>query len=334
MKRNIWIVVLLVAVAALAAVVVRQKQQIARMKEQSVSTAAEKAKTPKAPPVPAPRRAPPKPLPEAQPTEPVSPPTPAPAPVPATDAQAGTSIGTASNFFSGLAGMMKNPQMKEMVRAQQKFALEQTYGPLSKYLNLTAEQLDALKNLLSDRQMAMVDSGLAMMGGSESDRKQAAEDAKAIKAEYDQKIKDLLGPQDYQVFQDYEKTASERVQLQMFKGSLPTEAALTDQQEYDLLNAMYEARKAMPPSSLLNNRNADPSQLTEENIAGAMKQMEQLQQVYAEQAKGILTPAQYEQFIQWQQQMSSMQAAAMKMAAQMFGNKPAPQPPANQSQAP
>jgi hypothetical protein len=223
--------------------------------------------------------------------------------------------------------MMKNPQMKEMVRAQQKMMIDQMYGSLSKYLNLSPDQLDALKNLLSDRQMAMTDSGLAMMGGSDADRKQAMEDTKAIKADYDQKIKDLLGPQDYQTFQDYEKTAGERVQLQMFKGSLPTDAALTDQQENDLLNAMYEARKAVPASSLLNNKSSDPSQFSEESIAQAMKQMEQLQQAYADRAKGILTPTQYEQFTTWQQQLSAMQAASMKMAAQMFGNKPAPQAP-------
>lgn len=41
MKKNIWIVVLFAATAVLAAVVVRQKQQIARMKEQSVSVATE-----------------------------------------------------------------------------------------------------------------------------------------------------------------------------------------------------------------------------------------------------------------------------------------------------
>ncbi|MGD0016712.1 MAG: hypothetical protein ABSC38_04235 [Verrucomicrobiia bacterium] len=328
MNKNIWIVVLLVVVAVLAAVVVSQNLQIARMEEQPrIAVAVNRNKVP---PKPTLARKAPVPLPEASMPENVE----AQAPVPTTDAPTNTSTGTTSNFFAGLSGMMKNPQMKEMVRAQQKMVIDQTYASLSKYLNLSADQLDALKNLLLERQMAMVDSGLAAMSGSESERKQAVEDTKAIKAEYDQKIKDLLSPQDYQTFQDYEKTASERVQIQMFKGTLPADAALTDQQENDLITAMYEARKDLPSSSLLNNRNSDPSQLTEERIAETMKQMEQLQQVYADRAKGILTPSQYEQFIQWQQQMSAMQAAAMKMAQQMFGNKGAVQPPvANPNQA-
>ena len=327
MKKNIWIVALVAAVAVLAVVAIRQNQQIARTKEQP--PAAVTVVKRRIPPRHAPTNKAPVPLPETTTPENAV----ATAPVPMTDPQTNTSTGTTSNFFAGLAGMMKNPQMKEMVRAQQKMVVDQTYGSLSKYMNLSADQSDALKNLLLERQMAMVDAGLAAMSGSESERKQAAEDAKAIKAEYDQKIKDLLSPQDYQTFQGYEKTVSERVQVQMFKGALPADAALTDQQEYDLITAMYEARKAMPSSSLLNNRNADPSQLTEERIAEAMKQMEQLQQAYADRAQGILTPAQFEQFTKWQQQMSAMQTAGLKMAQQMFGNKGTAQTPAgNQTQ--
>ena len=331
MKKNIWIVVLLAATAVLAAVAVRQKQQIARMKEQaSAAVVADKTETPAAR---APVRETPELPTETKAVEPVvAPPT---SSVPTSAVQAGTSTGTASNFFAGLAGMMKNPQMKEMVRAQQRLALDKSYGALLKYLNRPADQSEALQNLLLDRQMAMVDAGLSMMSGSGADRKQAVEETKAIKAEYDKKIQDMLGPQDYQVFQDYEKTVGERVQVQMFKDTLPADAALTDQQEYDLIGAMYEARKALPASSLMNNQNSDPSQFTEERITEMLKQMEQMQQAYANRAAAILTPAQLEQFTKWQQQLSAMQAAGMKMAAQMFGNKGAPQPPAaNQSPTP
>ena len=333
MKKNIWLIVFLVTSAVLAVVVVKQNQRIAEMKDQLTTAvaAAEKANAPRAEPAPAAKPKPTEPVPEAKPVEPASVPAPVPTPAPAAQATSGTG----SNFFSGLATMMKNPQMKEMVRAQQKYMVDQMYGSLSKYLSLTPEQQEALQNLLSERQMAITEAGLSAIGGSGQDAKQAADEVKAVKAQYDQQIKDLLGPQDYQTFQDYEKTASDRVQLQMFKGSLPTDAALTDQQEYDLLNAMYQARQALPTSSVLNNKNSDPSQLTEENIAQAVKQMEQLQQAYANGAKPILTPAQYDAFMKWQEQMSSMQAAAMNMARQMFANKPAAQPSAtSQGQTP
>jgi hypothetical protein len=316
--------VLLVAVVMLAALVGFQSQQIAALKEQQqkmVEVEREVAKSARAP-APAPVEETPAPLPATKPVEPVA--------ESASITPSAPAEGTTNNPLSGLAAMMKNPQMKEMIRGQQKFALEGMYGSLSKYLTLSTNDMDALKELLLDRQMALVDAGMSMMNGTGTDQKQAAEDAKTVKAEYDKKISDLLGTQDYPVFQDYEKSAADRMSVQMFKGSLPADATLTDQQEESLIAAMAEERKALPPSSMVNNQNqtADPSKFTEEGIAEALKQMEQLQQRNAERATAILTPAQLEQFTKFQQQMNSMAAAGMKMAAQMFGNKNAAPAPA------
>ncbi len=324
MKKNIWIGVLLVAVVMLAALVGLQSQQIAALKEQmrtmvEVERAVAKSARATAP-APAPVEEAPAPLPEAKPIEPVAVATPVP-----TAAPAG---GTTNNPFAGMAEMMKSPQMKEMMRAQQKMAVDGMYGSLSKYLTLSTNDMDALKELLMQRQMALMDAGLSMMNGSGADQKQAAEDAKALKAEYDKKISDLLGTQDYPVFQEYEKGAADRMSVQMFKGSLPADATLTDQQEESLIAAMAEERKALPTTSMMNNQSPDPSKFTEESIAEALKQMEQLQQRDAERAAAILTPAQLDQFTKFQQQMNSMAAAGMKMAAQMFGNKSAAPAPA------
>jgi hypothetical protein len=322
MKKNIVIGVLLVAVVMLAALVGIQSQQIGALKERRqkmVEIEKAMAKSARARP-PASVEETPAALPESKPVEPVAEAAPVPQPVPAG--------GTTNNPMAGLAEMMKNPAMKEMVRAQQKMAVDGMYGSLSKYLNLSTNEMDSLKELLMQRQMALMDAGMSMMNGSGADQKQAAEDAKTLKAEYDKKIADLLGPQDYPVFQDYEKGAADRMSVQMFKGSLPAEATLTDQQEESLIAAMAEERKALPPSSMVNSQSADPSKFTEEGIAEALKQMEQLQQRDAERAATILTPAQLDQFTKFQQQMNSMAAAAMKMAAQMFGNKSAAPAPA------
>ena len=54
-----------------------------------------------------------------------------------------------------MAQMMKSPQMKEMMRAQQKVSIDGMYGSLSKYLNLSTNDMDALKELLLQRQMAI-----------------------------------------------------------------------------------------------------------------------------------------------------------------------------------
>jgi hypothetical protein len=224
--------------------------------------------------------------------------------------------------MGAVADMMKNPQMKEMIRAQQKVVVGQMYGGLARYLSLSPEMKERLDQLLLERQMALAEQGVAMMSGSAEERRQAAEAAKTLKEEYDQSIRDLLGTQDYEVLQQYEQSLAEQTSVSMFKGTLSGDDALSEQQEADLVAALYQARQELPKDSLFNRQPQeaqDPSQLTQERVAEALKQMEVLQQRYAEQASSVLTPAQLERFRQWQQQMAAMQRAGLNMAAQMFG---------------
>ena len=309
MKQNALLVALVVALAALAVVVVRQRSEIADFKQAAhVVSAKHSVPTERPGPVAAKEES----LPPAEPSP--AAPTPAPADDGNTSAPA--------NPMSGLAGMMKNPQMKEMVRAQQKMMLDRQFGSLFKYLNTRPPtELDALKQLLFDRQMALVDAGMAMMGGSAEERKKAIEESKTVKAEYGKKFEDLLGAQDYDVFKQYEATAAERMQVQMFKEALPADGTLTDQQENDLILAMADERKAVPASSLWNKKNPDPSQMTEESVNEALKQMEAVQKRYADRAAAILTPAQLEQFTKFQQQWNTIAATGLKMSQAMFGNK-------------
>jgi hypothetical protein len=321
MKKNIWIGVLVAGVVGLAVLVGMQNRQIEGLEEEKRSMVAALAEKIKVTPEPALAEEAPAPVTETKPVEAVAESAPVPPSAPVG--------GTTNNPLKGMAEMMKSPQMKEMMRAQQKMAINGMYGSLSKYLNISTNDMDALKELLLQRQMALMDSGMSMMSGSAADQKQAAEDAKTVKADYDKKIQDLLGSQDYPVFQDYEKSAADRMSVQMFKGSLPADATLTDQQEESLIAAMAEERKALPSTSALNNQTPDPSKFTEEGIAEALKQMEALQQRDAERAATILTPVQLDQFTKFQQQMNGMAAAGMKMAGQMFGNKNATPAPAS-----
>lgn len=328
MNKNVWIVCLVGAVLALSAVIVLQNRQIERINATSLAERATlekqvrtltkalqaEAKKPKAlsgepvgaasAPRPAAFRAEP-----GQP-EPSAPATPAP-----------QAAGMNTNFFGAIANMMKNPQMKEMMRAQQKLVVDQMYASLPRYLSLTAETKEKLQALLVERQQALAETGLAMMNGSEGERKKAAEESKAAKAEYDQAIKELLGEQDYEVFELYEESVPEQTHVTMFKNSLTGDESLSEEQENGLVAAMYQARKDLPNDSLLNqqNKSPDPERLSEEGVAEALKQMERLQQRYAEGAAGILSAAQLEKFRAWQEQMAAMQRAGLSMAAQMFG---------------
>jgi len=320
MNKNVFVVLLMAAAGGLAVVVMYQRamlaelqadlqrlgrQRVAMVKPAKAAPPAAQRRTPPPPPVPRGEKTPAR---HARPPDrPAAPP----------DADA------AGNPLAGLADMLKNPQMMTVVRAQQQLVLHQMYGALPRYVTLTPEQHAALTNLLFARQMAVAEAGLAAMSGSAAERQEALAEGRIIKEQYDEQIKDLLGPQDYQTFQDYEKTAGDRVLTQMFKGTLPADATLTDQQEYDLLAAMYEERQGLPGLPAPGGQPPDPSQLTDEAIARTLKQQELLRQKYAERAKAILTPTQYDAFVTWQQQMGVMQAEGLKTAQQMYGIKSA-----------
>ncbi len=229
-----------------------------------------------------------------------------------------------TNFAARMTAMAQDPQFKEMMRNQQKMMVGQMYRGLDKHLNLPTEKMDALKDLLSERQMALAEAGLAMLSGKGL-VKETAEKAKATKSDYDSKIEQLLGAQDYPVFKQFEDTQGERMQVQMFKGNLSSDNALTDQQQEDLIAALYQERQSMPAlSKLSHNQAPDPAMFSEENIAQLTKELEDLQQRYTESAAKVLTPAQMEQFTKFQTQWQSMQTFGLKMAAKMFTKPAAP----------
>lgn len=230
-----------------------------------------------------------------------------PSSLPAAPINAAGNSGT-SNFFTAVAGMMSNPETREMVRAQQRMVIDQTYNALP----ISSNQLSNLRELLLDRQMAIAGPSLSVMGmnGTDAGRKSAMAGMEAARNGYDRKIRDLLGPKDYALFTNYEETLMERQQVQAFKMNLPPAAALTGHQEEDLIAAMYHERVAIP--DLKTGAGLSGA----DRMAVSQKYLEQLRQSYLAAATSVLTPAQLEYFKQWQDQSAAVEAATLK---QMFG---------------
>jgi hypothetical protein len=229
--------------------------------------------------------------------------------------------------MAGLAKMMKNPGMKDMIRAQQKGQQDMMYGSLFKCLQIPEAELESFKSLLLDRQMALVDSSMDMMSGEATpeEKKAAAEKMKETTAAYDAKIKELLGDDNYAVYKSFEDTQAERMQVTLYKGSLSAGDQLTDEQEDSLIRAMHDERsnfKSTVPG-FGDKQTADPSQFTPERIEQLLAENAKLQEQYVAKAAAILTPAQLEQFKANQKQQQAMQEMGMRMATKMFGKPPA-----------
>jgi hypothetical protein len=218
---------------------------------------------------------------------------------------------------------MKNPGMKEMIRAQQKGQIEMMYGPLLKCLQLSDADLEKFKNLLLDRQMALVDSSMEMMNtaATPEEKKVATDRIKEMTAAYDAQAKELLGEDNYTIYKSFEETQAERMQVTMFKGSLTGTDQLSVEQEDSLIRAMHDERsnfKSTVPG-FGDKQTPDPSQFTPERITQILEDSAKLQEQYVAKAATILTPSQLEQFKANQKQQQAMQEMGMKMAAKMFG---------------
>lgn len=228
-----------------------------------------------------------------------------------------------------LSKMMKDPNMKEMMRAQQKMALKKMYGPLIADLKLPPDQQQKLNDLLLDQQMQTLERSQEMFKEDGVDMKKMAS-IDTVKAN-EAAIQEVLGPEKFEEFQEYKKTMTERMQLGEIKELLQeTGSPLRDDQTKQMLVMMKEERERYPP---VFDANAGGGK----NLAGMfedgamerqMEWQEDLNRRVQERLAPVLSPEQLKAYTDLQAQQLSMQKFGMKMAREMFG-KGVPGPGAN-----
>jgi len=231
-----------------------------------------------------------------------------------------------------LANMFKSPEMKELVKTQQKTmfsgVIDKSYGAYFNGLQMTPEQATNLKDLFMKKSMVDANLGLSMLGGDTdaAARKEMMDQAKAEKDSIDAEIKQFLGDQNFEQFQAYEKTIPERMSLSMYKDQHTSgPGALTPDQEEKLVQMMSEERRNFKFTTDFNDQskmNEDfATMLTEEKINQFQVEREQLDKQYMARAKTMLTAEQIPSFEQFLEGQRNMQSAAMKMAGKMFAPK-------------
>ena len=318
MNTRFLVVAILCGVcASLAAVVIWQKQQLDHAK--AGATAGPVVLPPDISPLDASEKRHPAPTPVSEPirgtpapaasAEPADPPPPKAAEKPA-----------AQQFMAALAKMVQDPKMKDALRSQQRMMVDTSYGQLLKCLTAQPETIQAFKDLLLDRQVAMMDLGMGVISaGSKEEREAQAQKIQAIQKDFDAQVQALLGTDDYTMYKQYEETQPERMQVNLFNQSLGTDSTLTEAQQHELIRAMYEERTAFK-FSVASGPGQDPSALLDPAAAARhLEEMETLQTRYAERAQTILSPAQMESFRKSQDQQRQMQKMGIQMAIQMMG---------------
>ncbi len=233
---------------------------------------------------------------------------------------------TSGNPMKSMAEMMKTPGMKDAVIQQNLGQVDMFYGKLCDRLQLDGPDKQDFKNLLTERMRAELELSFQMMGGDLSPQQSAAavEELKKANAANDQKIRAFLNNEtDYQAFQTWEKTKSDRMILNM---GMPAFAGagepLTVAQEDQLVAAMSAARtqtSTVPDMS-------KPENLTASNLGPQMA--EKILADYDAQAAKVaagaaayLSPGQVEALNALQKQQRALQEMGLKMGATMVGGK-------------
>jgi len=173
-------------------------------------------------------------------------------PAPAEDGQAnaGPAPRAPGGNFGGFRAMMNNPQFQKLMAVQQKAMLDNTYAPLFKMLNLTPQQLEQFKNLMVQKQQALMDAAQAARDQGINPRTdpEAFQDAiTQAQAAVDSQIQAALGDAGFAQYQQYQQTLPQRTTVTSLQQSLSyTQTPLTDDQASQLIGILAQTS---PPAN-------------------------------------------------------------------------------------
>jgi hypothetical protein len=246
-------------------------------------------------------------------------------PAPGGPQAAGQSAG--NGMMEGIAKMFSTEEGKKMMRSQMAMGLKMQYGSLAKDLKLDPKVADQVMSLLGDRQMALSEATFAAMKGGTLDEaagKEVAAKSQALKKEYDEKLKAVLGEPGMTQLTDYERTLGDRVMLNMHEQQFTASGSpLETTQRDSLLQIMKDERTKTPVSAFDASNAGDASKAMaafrdDGAIDKWIAQEEDYQRRVLQAATRALNPDQVNALQESFKQQLEMQKFGVKMGKEMF----------------
>ena len=229
---------------------------------------------------------------------------------PVVPAAAATPAETPQPQGSFLSKMLKDPEMRKMMAAGAMNALRGLYADYLKQANLTQDQTDKFFQILENRQTSLMDSSAELMAGGKPDvngvtaATDAANDA----------MQKLLGPQQYQQYEQFEKTLGSRVELQQFSQQLAGEGApLQDYQSTALLQIISQESASLPQTG-----SAQGMAMSQEDMNQYAQAVSVMNQRVYNRAMSVLSPQQLAYFASFQKNVSTAQMAGLRLTQRMI----------------
>jgi hypothetical protein len=150
-----------------------------------------------------------------------------------------------------------SPEMRQLMALEQKGRLDGRYATLFQALRLPPEKLEQLKQLLVDKQNAMMDVMAAAHRQNLFEGGNAADVPGLMRREQDaidSNIRELLGDAAFEEYQDYERTRAQRGLVDQLANRLSyTDNPLTPQQSQAMVDLLAAERATQPASTATTN---------------------------------------------------------------------------------
>ncbi|MCF7686728.1 MAG: hypothetical protein K9N01_00370 [Cephaloticoccus sp.] len=204
--------------------------------------------------------------------------------------------------------LMENPEFLRLMTLQQKARLDPRYAALFRQLGLTPDMLDKFKDLLVEKQSALIDLFTAARSQGldpRKDREAFRELATSAQNQIDESIRATLGDTAFATYQNYEKTLPYRNVTDQLETRLSyTPNPLTLQQKEQLLQVIATSAEPAGP-----NRQAATARAAGAGLGGNVGggQVATLSETAVQRAAGILTPGQQSVLKQMQAEQTAAQ---------------------------
>jgi hypothetical protein len=222
-----------------------------------------------------------------------------------------------------LAKLLKDPGMKQALRAQADAQLEMLYSDLFKEMKLEESKRETVLTILKERQGAQTDLGLSVFDASLSatGRKAVAEKLSTSAKEAEVKLKEALGSE-YPAFEQFEKSAPERQQIASLSSLLKEkELTLDAATKKKLMDVMFQERQTFKfDRDLSDLKTVQPDILTEATVDRYMAQNAKLQQQVQAKVKDLLSDEQYGLFLKAQENQQQMAQTHLQWLRELAGN--------------
>ncbi len=200
--------------------------------------------------------------------------------------------------LGGFAKAFDDPEQRKAMKGMQEQAVGGAYAKLFKELGLSEADSKLVTELLGERNFVAMDKGRKLLTGKSDDAAVAdlRKDIETTKADYDSKVKAVLGEEKSAKLNEYEQTVGDRRSLDFMARDFERKGYALDEPQKDRLTKIMTEERLKNPSNDIPDLGGGPGMqmLMSDTEAKARQQQEEAyqQRVNARATEAGLTPDQ------------------------------------------